>query len=291
MRAVNVGNITRRASLCVPGSEPSRILKALHSGADEVVVDLEDAVAVGGKDAARDELARLEWPDERPRVAVRVNAPRTPWCHRDLVAVAGIPEVDSVVVPKVESHGDLAFVDRLLDGAEAGCGRQRRLAVQALLETAGGIAAVGEVVGASPRLAAVVIGYADLAASLGRERPRDPGTWLAVQEQVLLHGRAAGVEVVDGPHLGVQDDDAFAAEVARAAALGFDGKWVIHPRQVARVASAFTPAADRVDHARRVLAALQRAAEEGRGAAVLDDALVDEAMARDARRVLARAAR
>jgi citrate lyase subunit beta/citryl-CoA lyase len=109
-----------------------------------------------------------------------------------------------------------------------------------------------------------------------------------VQDAIVLNARAAGVAAVDGPFLGVADDEHFRADVANAAAVGFDAKWVIHPRQIQAVNEAFTPSGDEVDHARRVLAALEEAAAHGRGAGVVDGALVDEAMARDARRILGR---
>lgn len=286
----------RRSVLCVPAGDPRRIGKALCSGADEVVVDLEDAVAVGDKDAARDVLAGFDWGavDAAVAVSVRVNAPRSPWCHRDLDVVAGISRVGSVVVPKVESRADLGFVERLLDGleaeAEAGsAGTGRRLAVQALVETAAGVVGLSDIVSAVDRLSTVVVGYADLAASLGLPPGSDASGWLAIQTAVVAHARAAGIEAVDGPFLGVADDAEFRSAVAGARARGFDAKWVIHPRQVDEVNRAFAPSAAELDHARRVLTTLAEAAGQGRGAGVVDGALVDEAMAVSARRIVAKA--
>ncbi|TWG94936.1 citrate lyase subunit beta/citryl-CoA lyase [Nocardioides sp. J9] len=289
MTVVNVALVTRRASLCVPAGDDRKLHKALESGVDEVVVDLEDAVAVDDKERAREQLGAFSWPEDRPRVVVRVNAIGSPWCHRDLEAVAGIDAISAVVLPKVESRADVEFVERLLDGLEVELGRREPLAVQALVETAAGVLRLGDVVAGPKRLEALVVGYADLGASLGRSRALDQVAWRGIQDAFVLHARAAGVAAIDGPFLGVADDEPFRTAVADAAALGFDAKWVIHPRQAAAVTEAFTPSPEQVDHARRVLQTLDEAAAAGRGAAVVDGALVDEAMAKDARHVLARA--
>lgn len=289
MSEVNVAHLTRRSALCVPAGDDRKLMKALASGADEVVVDLEDAVAYDDKARAREQLTRFEWPADRPRVVVRVNAVGTPWCHRDLETVVGIEAVSAVVLPKTESRGDVEFAERLLDGLEAESGRRTPLALQALVETAAGVLGLGDIAG-SRRLEALIVGYADLAASIGRERGVDPATWRGIQDAVVLHARVGGVAAIDGPFLGIGDGEDFLESVATAASLGFDAKWVIHPRQVACVNDRFAPSAEQVDHASLVLEALAEAAAAGRGAAVVDGARVDEAMARDARRVLGKAA-
>lgn len=293
MSAVNVAQVTRRSVLCVPAGDDRKLLKALTSGADEVVVDLEDAVAYDDKDSARAQLAGFDWSAAEPgvAVAVRVNAVGTPWCHRDLEVVAGVAPVSSVVLPKVESRADVGFAERLLDGLEAEIGRATLLGVQALVETATGVLGLGDIVSDVRRLTALILGYADLGASLGRSRDVDPAAWRGIQDAIVLHARAGGVAAIDGPFLGVADDELFRAAVTGAALNGFDAKWAIHPRQVAAVTRAFTPDEATVDHARRVLAALDEAAAAGRGAGVVDGALVDEAMAKDARRILAKVAR
>src|SRR5690606_7858297 len=192
--------IPPRSCLSVPGTDDRKIRKAWDSEADEVVLDLEDAVQVARKDEARGMLGtlpprttgkvgrrggegavgvarraaargRLGTPRARTtgKVAIRVNAPRAAWCHLDVSAsagLAGLPE--SIVLPKVASAGDLEFVDRLLDGVEAATERGRPIGVQALIETAKGVANLREIVTASPRLSALILGYADLGASLGR---------------------------------------------------------------------------------------------------------------------------
>lgn len=287
--------VPRRASLVVPASSPEMLAKAATRGADEVVLDLEDAVVPTAKDAARasatDALAQVDWGPAS--VAVRVNAPRTPWCHADLEALArAAGPLRSIVVPKVESAGDVAFVERLLDGVEAACERATPLRVQALIETAAGVARVEEIAGASPRVEALLIGYADLAASLGRtaDGAADPLAWDAVRDAVLVAARTHGLQALDGPYLGLQPDAAFLAAARRARDAGFDGKWAIHPAQVAPLLELFAPGEDEVTQARAIIDALDEAERVGgRGAVALDGQMLDEAVRVAALRTLARA--
>jgi citrate lyase subunit beta/citryl-CoA lyase len=281
----------RRACLVVPATPAAKLAKGRGLAADEVVLDLEDAVVPAAKEQARADVVRAlagEWAAES--VAVRVNAIGSSWCHVDLVALAASERVAlTVVLPKVESVGDVAFADRLLAGAEAAAGRRERVRLLALIETAAGLAGAVEIARASERLDGLVLGYADLAASLGRAGDPAPRDWLHAQETVLVAARAAGVQAIDGPHLGIRDDDAFRAAVAHARGLGFDGKWAIHPAQLDALREAFTPSAEEVAGAREVLDALGRAAADGAGAVAVDGRMLDEALALSARRVLARA--
>jgi len=286
----------RRSCLSVPGSSASMLAKAPQRGADEVIIDLEDAVAASAKDEARATVvAALQEPAyEGVRTAVRVNAPRTPWCHADIVALASLaPGPGSIIVPKVESAGDLGFVDRLLDGVEAGAGTGAApLRVQALIETAAGVARLDEIARASPRLDALILGYADLSASLGRAAGAgaELDSWRAIQDAVLVAARAHDVAAVDGPYLGIAVDDGFTAAAERARDMGFDGKWAIHPAQVAALNELFTPSQEEVEHARAVIAALEEAESAGgAGAVALDGQMLDEAVRVAALRVLARA--
>jgi len=278
----------RRACLVVPGAPAAKLAKGATLAADEVVVDLEDAVVPTLKDDARAAVVEAlsgQWAAES--VAVRVNAIGSPWCHRDLAALAASGrEVLTAVLPKVEHPHDLAFADRLLAGAEAAGGRSTPVRLLALVETAAALAAAGDIARASERLDGLILGYADLAASLGRTGEQD---WRFAQESVLMAARAAGIQAIDGPYLGTRDDDAFRAQVMHARTLGFDGKWAIHPAQLDTLREAFTPTDDEIADAREVLAALERAAAEGAGAVADGDRMLDEALALSARRVLARA--
>jgi citrate lyase subunit beta/citryl-CoA lyase len=280
----------RRACLVVPAAPAAKLAKGRTLAVDEVVVDLEDAVVPAAKDEARDAVVsalREEWAAES--LAVRVNAIGTPWCHADLAALAAAEREElTVVLPKVEHPHDLAFADRLLDGAEAASGRERPLRLLALIETAAGLEAVGEIARTSARLDGLILGYADLAASLGRGAG-EPADWRFAQDALLVAARAAGIAAIDGPYLGIRDDDGFRAQVAHARALGFDGKWAIHPAQTGALLEAFTPTDAEIEDARETLAALERAAAEGAGAVAAGDRMLDEALAVSARRVLARA--
>jgi citrate lyase subunit beta/citryl-CoA lyase len=261
-------------------AHPRTLAKARGLEADELVLDLEDAVPAGEKEGRRELLVQeLADPAWRGRtLAVRVNAPGTPWFEADLAAVAEL--AGSIVVPKTESPEDVLLTERLLGDAP--------VRIQALVETARGLRDVAAIAGSSDRLEALIIGYADLAASLGR-RAATLDDWRPAQDALLVAARAAGVEAIDGPHLSVSADAAFEAELEQARRLGFDGKWAIHPAQVAAIRAAFTPAAEELHRAERVLAAVRAAEGAGRGAIALDGEMLDAASVRAAERVLARA--
>ena len=271
----------RRSVLSVPGSSERMLRKAFETAADEIVIDLEDAVAVDAKAQARATVTEfLSRATQDRQVAVRVNACGTPWAHEDLIAVASLSNIpQSVVISKVESAGDLAFVDRLLSGVESASGRTP-LTVQALIESAAGLVHLDEICHATDRLDSIILGYADLAVSLRRTRT---DRWLPAQERVLWAARAAGIAAVDGPHLGTAVDNDFLGAVRASAGAGFDAKWVIHPSQIDAVHAAFSPSEDEIRWARDVLAALA----EANGAAVqLDGRMLDEAVAARARQIL-----
>lgn len=264
------------------------LAKAEGIAADEIVIDLEDAVAPAAKDEARAAVTELLGGWGGAAVAVRVNAPRTPWCHLDLAALGALGDrPGSIVLPKVESPGDLAFVDRLLDGVERAAARAGPLRVQALIETAAGLARVQEIAGASARLESLILGYADLAASLGGGR--DLAAWLPAQHAVLTAARSHGLQAIDGPYVGIEPDERFRAAAGRARELGFDGKWAIHPSQVEPLNEIFRPTDAEVERARAVVEALAAAERSGQGAVSLDGEMLDEAVRAAALRVLARA--
>jgi citrate lyase subunit beta/citryl-CoA lyase len=285
---------SRRSCLVVPASSEKMIAKARQLPADEVVLDLEDAVTPARKDDARTEAVAALAQDgfAATAIAVRINPPRTPWAHQDLIALGSAEgRPDTVVVPKVESAADLAFVDRLLDGVERAAGHVAPLHIQALIETARGLQQVDEIVRASARLEAVILGYADLGASLGRshEGARELDLWLAVQDTLLTAARAADLQAIDGPLLSIDDEDGLRAASERAARLGFDGKWAIHPSQLPAITAAFTPDPAEIQRARAVLAALEQADADDLGAVALDGEMLDEAVRLAAQRTLARA--
>lgn len=270
--------------------------KAVDAGADEVVADLEDAVAPTAKDEAREGLLLflgLHRPEaSATSLAVRVNPPGSRWCNREIELLAGADALTSIVLPKVESAGDIAFADRLLAGAEALAPRERPLRLQALIETAAGLARIDEIAAASPRLDSLILGYADLSSSLGHlgQVPAEADAWRGPQERLLLAARANGLQAIDGPYFELGDEEGLASFATATARAGFDGKWGIHPAQLGMITAAFTPGPEETEWARKVLQALSVAGRGGDvGAVALEGKMVDEAMASAARRLLRRA--
>ncbi|MTB88940.1 CoA ester lyase [Aeromicrobium senzhongii] len=276
--------MSRRAALCVPANEPRKVAKALGSPADEVVVDLEDAVPVDEKVGSRSTVADLPARDHGA-LAVRVNAVGTPWHEEDVAACAANPAVDSIVLPKAESAASIRALGERLEALESAAGRTRPLRIQALIESPAGVHQAAAIGTASERLCALIIGYADLSASMGR---RVEASWQFAQDAVLLAARLGGVEAIDGPQLTVADDERLAGAARSAADLGFDGKWVIHPAQIGTVQTAFTPSPEEIAEAREIVAVIEHAATEGRGALTWRGRMLDEALAVSARRTLDR---
>jgi citrate lyase subunit beta / citryl-CoA lyase len=276
----------RRSCLAVPGSSEKMLAKARGLDADEIVIDLEDAVTADRKDEARAIVAAAirdgDWGERS--IAVRINAPATEWGERDVVELAenAGDRLGCLVVPKVENAADLAVVDSLLGDHDVG--------LQALIETASGLAWVREIAASCWRLEGLLIGYGDLAASLGRPPGADyPGDrWHWVRETVLVAARAAGIQAIDGPHLEIDDLESLRVEAERTRALGFDGKWAVHPSQLDTINEVFSPRQEEVDRAGAVLAALDSAEREGRGAVRLDGEMLDEMNRKLALQVLAR---
>ena len=269
----------RRSVLFMPGSNARALEKARTLPADALILDLEDAVAPEAKAAARAQvLAAVRAGGYGPReVVVRVNAPGTPWAADDLAAVAHAP-VDAVLLPKVESAETVTTALAALGPAPA---------VWCMLETPRGILNAASIAGASPRVGALVMGTSDLTKDLHARPTRDRLPLVTSLELCVLAARAAGIAALDGVHLDLDDDAGFAAACRQAADLGFDGKTLIHPRQVAAANEAFAPTPSEAEWARRVIAAHAEATAAGRGVVVLDGRLVENLHVDDARRVLA----
>jgi citrate lyase subunit beta/citryl-CoA lyase len=273
----------RRAALVVPASSERMLAKARSLAVDELVLDLEDGVAPADKHRAR-ELAGawLSAAEDRAAgtVAVRVNGADTPDFAQDLEALRAWPAAaDSVVLPKAES---VAALDRLPEDVP----------VQLLIESARGLLAAQELCGL-PSVCAVILGYADLCASLGRPTTEiaDPTAWASAQDHLVTCARAAGIQAIDGPVLALDDASLPARAAAWGRRRGFDGKWVIHPGHVKAVTAAFTPSPDEVAAAAALLDSLAAAEAAGSGAARHDGMMIDEALRRSAQQTLARAGR
>ena len=292
-----------RSVLATPGSDPRMIAKALASDADVVMIDLEDAVAPDAKAAARSTVAEAlregDWRG-RPR-AFRMNALDTPWFVRDLVEVieGAQGQVDLIVVPKVGRPEDVHAVATILASLEVAAGAQEPIALETQIESAAGLARCEAIAAASPRVEALVFGPGDYAASvhmplaaIGMPDRRDtdyPGyRWDYPLQRVLVAARAAGVRAIDGPYADFRDRDGVRRSCLTARALGYDGKWCIHPDQVAIANEVFSADEFELSWAREVLAANAEAEREGRGSFSLNGQMVDAATIRMAHSTLAR---
>lgn len=294
----------QRSELAVPGSQPALFLKALESAADYVFLDLEDAVAPADKEQARKNviaaLLEFDWRARGKTVCVRLNGIDTHYMYRDVVDVveqAG-HRLDVLLVPKVGVPADVYLVDALLTQIETARGIPTPIGIEILIETALGLANVESIAQASRRLEAMHFGVADLAASLrartvsiGGPNPDYPGDqWHAALSRMVTACRAYGLRAIDGPYGDFKDPEGYRAAARRAAALGYEGKWAIHPSQIALANAVFTPPPAEVERARRILDALDEAARDGRGAAQLDGRMIDAASARMAQNVVQTAA-
>lgn len=274
----------RRSVLFLPGSNPRALEKARALPADGLIFDLEDAVAPATKEAARAGVAAaLNAGGYAPReLVLRVNALETPWGHADLAAAATLP-IDAVLLPKVENAERVRLSIALLDAL----GAPPELSLWCMIETPLGVLAAAEIAAASPRLAVLVLGTSDLSKDLRVRETRDRLPLLTALGLVLLAARAHGRAVLDGVHLDLADAEGFAAACRQGRELGFDGKTLIHPAQTEPANEAFSPAADEVARARRLIAAYAEAEAAGRGAARVEGRLVEALHVEEARRTLA----
>ena len=286
----------QRSTLAVPGSQPHMFAKALESDADTVFLDLEDAVAPADKEQARlnviASLLEHDWRATGKTIMVRVNGIDTHYFYRDIVDVieqAG-HRLDLVLIPKVGVPADVYLTDALLTQIEAAKGLSHRIGLEVLIETSLGMANVEAIAQSSKRLEAMHFGVADYAASvrartvnIGGLNPDYPGDqWHFALSRMTVACRAYGLRAIDGPFGDIKDPEGYVLAAKRDAALGIEGKWAIHPSQVALANEVFSPPPAEVDRAHRILAALDRAAKDGKGAAQLEGRMIDAASARQA---------
>lgn len=278
----------RRSHLSVPGDRPRFHEKAQQIPADEVMFDLEDSVAPANKESARglvlESLQRLEFPGKT--VAVRVNQTGTPWFEADVQAAASSSRVSTLVLPKVGSAEEVQALEAMLMQL------RRPLGLEPQIESAAGLEHAGEIAAASELVEAVHLGPFDLAASLGTpsagsEIPEELYTHALIR--VLTAARASGRQAIDGPFTAIPNLRGLERSARRAVRLGYDGKWAIHPDQVAVINATFTPAEADVQRAHAIIKAYEQSLAEGRGAVTLDGEMLDEAIRRWAIATLARA--
>ncbi|MEV6659393.1 HpcH/HpaI aldolase/citrate lyase family protein [Nocardia fluminea] len=287
----------RRSVLAVPGSNPKMIAKAKTLPVDEVFLDLEDAVAPGAKAAARANIvAALNEPGWGSQLrVVRVNDWSTEWTFADVISVvegAG-SWLDAILLPKVTDAGQVRALDLLLTQVEKASGLEvGRIGIEPQIENALGLRNIDAIATASPRVQTLVFGPADFMASINMrtlvvgEQPEgyDVGdAYHHILMTILLTARAHGLQAIDGPYLQVRDVEGFRRAAARTAALGFDGKWVLHPGQVDAANEIFSPRQADYDRAELILETYAfHTSEAGgaRGAVMLGDEMIDEASAK-----------
>ena len=290
----------QRSELAVPGSNPAMFEKAANSNADYVFLDLEDAVSPGDKLQARkniiEALNDIDWRARGKTISLRINSLDTHYMYRDVVDVveqAG-DRLDTILIPKVGVAADVYMVDAMLTQIETAKGFTNRIGLEALIEITLGMANVDAIATSSPRMEAMHFGVADYAAScrarttnIGGLNPDYPGDqWHHGLSRMLVACRAYGLRAIDGPFGDFNDADGYIDAARRGAAMGYEGKWAIHPSQIELANDVFSPPPNEVDRARRILIALEQAAAEGKGAAQLDGRMIDAASARMAENIV-----
>jgi citrate lyase subunit beta/citryl-CoA lyase len=289
---------SRRTCHAVPGSSERFLAKAAGLAADQVFLDLEDAVAQGEKDNARALVIRAlgEHDFAAPTVVVRVNGTDTPHYYQDLIAVveqAGA-KLDAIMLPKVRTAGDIEMTDKLLTQIELARGFEvGRIGIEAQIEDAAGLIACESIATASARMETLIFGPGDYSAAIGipittigGAPDGYPGDHLNyLYSRLVVAARAAGIQAIDGPYAAVKDEEGLRARARLARALGLDGKWTIHPSQIDIVNEVFSPTREEWERAEAMLAAYDEAGRAGRGAAMFDGEMIDEANRKMAQRV------
>jgi malyl-CoA/(S)-citramalyl-CoA lyase len=303
----------QRSELAVPATSTQFFEKAARGPADSLFLDLEDAVApqhrLEGRANAVAALNAVDWGTKI--VSVRVNGLATQWGLADILAVARCTRLDMILLPKVETAGDVVFVDRLLTALELETPRARKLGIEILIETTKGLANVEAIAAASPRLEGIIFGVGDYSielqnfdmvfgaanpeyAMLAREIGKPPerhwnDQWHFALARIANACRAYGLRPIDGPFANYGDPEGYRESAIRARALGFEGKWAIHPSQVALANEVFTPSPAHIAWATDIIRRMAAAAAEGKGAIGMEGVLIDRAHVLLAGKILRRA--
>ena len=290
----------QRSELAVPGSSTKMFEKALNSEADYIFLDLEDAVSPNDKITARANVIKalneINWREKGKTISVRINSLDTHYMYSDLVEIveqAG-ENVDTILVPKAGTASDVYMVDCMLTQIETNKKIKNKIGIECLIETALGMSNIKEIATSSERLEALHFGVADYAASLrartvviGGLNPDYPGDqWHHGLSTLVMTCRSYGLRAIDGPFGDFNDKQGYLDAAKRAAAIGFEGKWAIHPSQIDLANEVFSPPKEEIDKAKRILLELEKAAAEGKGAAQLDGRMIDAASARMAENVV-----
>ncbi|WP_353569987.1 CoA ester lyase [Candidatus Albibeggiatoa sp. nov. BB20] len=305
-----------RSELAVPGTNPAFFEKAAQSNVDCIFLDLEDSIAPDEKETARknvvEALNDIDWGDKT--MLVRINGLDTQYMYKDVIdVVENCPRLDMLLIPKVGVPADIYTLDTLVSQIEIAKKREKKMGFEVLIETALGMANVEAIAQSSKRLEAMSFGVADYAASTRArttviggahpeygvltdknedDSPRDfhwNDMWHFAQARMVVACRAYGLRPIDGPFGDFSDPDAYVAAAKRAAILGYEGKWAIHPSQIDLANEVFSPSDKEVTHAKRILEAMEQAAKEGKGAVSLDGRLIDVASIKMAENLIEKA--
>ncbi|ALG67813.1 HpcH/HpaI aldolase/citrate lyase family protein [Beggiatoa leptomitoformis] len=305
----------QRSELAVPGSNPAFFEKSAQSDVDCIFLDLEDSIAPDEKEKARSNVVAalndIDW--GKKTMLVRINGLDTHYMYKDVIdIVENCPRLDMLLIPKVGVPADLYALDMLVTQIENAKKRTKRIGFEILIETALGMANVEAIAQASKRLEAMSFGVADYAAStrarttvIGGAHPEygvltdkaNDGSrdfhwndmWHYAQARMVVACRAYGLRPIDGPFGDFSDPDGYTAAAKRAAILGYEGKWAIHPSQVALANAVFSPSEAEVTKAKRILEAMAQAQKEGKGAVSLDGRLIDVASIKMAENLIQKA--
>ena len=304
----------QRSTLAVPGSSTKLFEKAAKLAADVILFDLEDAVAPDDKIQARKNviaaLGDIDWGNKT--MAVRINGLDTHYMYRDVIdVVEACPRLDMILIPKTGVAADVYAVDMLVTQIEAAKSRQKRIGLEVLIETALGMENVEKIARSSARLEAISFGAGDYAASTRARTTVIGGVsshssvlsdanaqgdrqyfwtdpWHAAQTRILVACRAHGLRPIDGPYGDFGDPDGYLAAAHRAATLGYEGKWAIHPTQIVLANQVFTPSDSEIQRAQQVIDAMREASKAGRGAVSLNGRMIDAANIRMAEALIAK---
>ncbi|MDR2593987.1 MAG: CoA ester lyase [Fibromonadaceae bacterium] len=292
--------LRQRSTLSVPGHIEKMHAKAFASSVDVVMLDLEDSVPVEAKYLARGQVVKTLTSVEVRKdlgISVRVNGTDTPYCFRDVIEVveAAGAKIDSIVLPKADSAGDVHFLSRLLDGIEAELGTEKQIAIDASIESALAIENISEIARA-PRVRSLIFGIADYSASIGAKLSSISGhgeedaevypghRWNYVMSKIAQTAKAYNLLAIDSPYGNFKDLLELGKSAKMSAALGFDGKWAIHPSQIETINNVFSPTSEEIDRANRILEAART--NPGRGAVAIDGRMVDRATIRLAKKLV-----
>ncbi len=290
----------RRCVLSVPGSSAKMMTKAAATEVDQILLDLEDAVAPNAKISARGQvvtaLNTLDW--QAKVLCVRINDVQTQWCHDDVIEIvtAAGAQIDTIMLTKTKCAGDVKFLHLLLDQLELKLGLNKRIGIECLIEDVEGLMNVEEIAASSDRLEAMTFGMGDYSASqqmplesVGSSGDYPPDIWHYPRYKMTIACRAFGLDPIDGPYADFKDLATLAKESNYALTLGMSGKWAIHPSQVDVVQKKFSPNNDTLATARKQKAAYEQALKEGLGAISVDGVMVDAASIRMLQNTLDRA--